>query len=77
MKLISERSFTVEETIDVLLKRGADPNASSLPVTPLLYAIRSGDVQAVERLAERGADVNQTLPLQVGRSNVDHATIPT
>ncbi len=66
--LCSVRSFTVEETIDILLKRGADPNASSLPLTPLVYAIRSGDVQAVERLAERGADVNQTLPLQVGHN---------
>ncbi len=60
------------ETIAVLLRRGADPNASSLPLPPLVYAVRSGDVTAVERLAERGADVNHYLPLEV--SLVAHQT---
>ena len=51
--------------ISLLLRRGADPNESSLPLSPLVYAIRSGDSGAVQRLIERGANVNHPLPSEV------------
>ena len=51
--------------ISLLLRRGADPNESSLPLSPLVYAIRSGDLGAVQRLIERGASVNHPLPSEV------------
>ncbi len=61
----SKKQSTFVDTISVLLRRGADPNASSLPLPPLVYAVRSGDVTAVKCLAEKGADINFPLPIEV------------
>ena len=61
----TQHSLTADSAISLLLRRGADPNSSPLPLPPLVYAIRSGDVLAVEQLLERGADVNQYLPPEV------------
>lgn len=51
--------FGSRETVDLLLKAGADPHArSSSGSTPFYRACRSGDVEILKRLKECGADVN-------------------
>lgn len=58
--------YTLRDSINVLLQRGADPNLSSVPLPPLFYAIRAGDVEAVEILLQGGANTEICLPLEVG-----------
>ena len=56
---------TPRDSISVLLQRGADPNLSAVPLPPLYYAIRAGDVEAVEKLLKGGANTEICLPLEV------------
>ncbi len=56
---------TPRDSISVLLQRGADPNLSSVPLPPLFYTIRAGDVEAVETLLQGGANTEICLPLEV------------
>ena len=56
---------TLTDSINVLLQRGADPNCCLFPMPPLFYAIRAGDVKAVQRLLNSGASTEQCLPLEV------------
>lgn len=56
---------TQRDSINVLLQRGADPNLSPIPLPPLFYAIRAGDVEAVEILLKGGANTEICLPLEV------------
>ena len=53
------------DSLSVLLQRGADPNLSAVPLPPLYYAIRAGDVEAVENLLKGGANTEICLPLEV------------
>jgi len=53
------------QMVRLLLKRGADPTVSSVPLPPLLIAVRSGDVDIVKMLLLAGADPNVTLPPSV------------
>lgn len=47
--------------VDVLLENGADPNAMDQNGEPILfYAIKSLDIDLVEKLLDYGADINKT-----------------
>lgn len=57
---------SVENTIDILLQRGADPNISDIPLPSIVYAICAGDVRGVTRLLAKGARVHSSLPSELG-----------
>jgi len=48
-----------------LIRRGADPNQSSVPLPPLLLAVRKGDVDMVRDLLLAGADPRVMAPHSV------------
>jgi|SRR5579859_3613578 len=48
------------EIIDVLIKYGADINASDQFNTPLLEAVSSNNVKAIDALLSHGADINSS-----------------
>ena len=55
----------MKETLDLLLRRGADPNASSVPMPVVFFAIKSADVEMVQQLLMKGADTNTMLSADV------------
>ncbi|KAI8772528.1 ankyrin repeat and MYND domain-containing protein 1 isoform X1 [Biomphalaria glabrata] len=56
----------MKETLDLLLRRGADPNASSVPMPALFFAIKSADVDMVRQLLMKGANPNTRLSKEQG-----------
>lgn len=48
----------LEKTMHLLLRRGANPNASLAPMPVIFFAVQFGDVGMVRLLIERGADPN-------------------
>ena len=52
----------MRSTVQLLLRRGADPNAASCPMPVLFFAVRSGDVEMVRLLLQNDAEPGVTLP---------------
>ncbi|KAF5397079.1 hypothetical protein PHET_10097 [Paragonimus heterotremus] len=50
--------------IDLLLRRGADPNAANQPLPCIFMAVQMEDVAMVERLLKHGADANACLRIK-------------
>jgi ankyrin repeat protein len=57
----------MQSTMHLLLKRGANPNASTNPMPVLFFAIRCGDATTVRELLEKGANPGVMLPESLGR----------
>ena len=56
------------DIVQLLLSRGADPNASSIPLPPMFYAVLVGDVAVTKKLLECGGRADDCLPGKVYNS---------
>ena len=74
--VVYRRRGKLRDAVRLLLRRGADPNASSVPMEPLLLAIPSGDVDLVTELLLTGANPQVKLSESVRvRVTIDINTV--
>ncbi|XP_052783756.1 ankyrin repeat and MYND domain-containing protein 1-like isoform X3 [Mya arenaria] len=62
LAVIKNERERMKHTLDLLLKRGADPNASGVPMPVLFFAIKAADVSMVKALLEKEASTSIRLP---------------
>lgn len=51
--------------MQLLLRRGGNPNVCSVPMPALVFTIKAGDMEATKLLLLKGADANLRLPEKV------------
>ncbi|KAL3848172.1 hypothetical protein ACJMK2_019046 [Sinanodonta woodiana] len=66
LAVIKSEQEKMKNTLDLLLKRGADPNASGVPMPILFFAIKAADVEMVKTLLIKGASTAITLQKEKG-----------
>lgn len=59
--ILQERKPFLEKTIKLLLKRGSDPNISTVPMPSLFFAVKSADMLAVESLLAKDVDTSTKI----------------
>jgi len=60
------RRKALEEMIRLLLRRGANPNASMVPFPVLFFALKTADPDGVANLLSKGASTETRLPKEKG-----------
>lgn len=67
-ELCNYSTLRLGDIVQLLLSRGADPSASSIPLPPMFYAVLVGDVTVTRKLLESGARADDCLPGEVCNS---------
>ncbi|XP_052215690.1 ankyrin repeat and MYND domain-containing protein 1-like isoform X2 [Dreissena polymorpha] len=66
LAVIKNERGRMKDTLELLLKRGADPNASGVPMPVLFFAIKAADVEMVQALLAKNAATGIRLPREKG-----------